>query len=143
VIYFLIYLFFEVVISVNVFGALGGIGAFIEIILSALLGVILLFNTQNTLTESFDALATRRISPEVFTQVNTFGFIGALLLIVPGVLTDIVGILLQFSAITSLIIGRFIKPKQPHEFQEFNDEADVIDVEIIDSKVSTSKDKDA
>ena len=129
----------EVVVSVNVFGALGGIGAFIEIILSAILGIFLLANARYTMAESFDALATRRISPETFSQVNMFGFIGALLLIIPGVLTDTIGILLQFSAISSLIIGRFVSPKRPQTHQNENE---IIDVEIIESKVADPKEKD-
>lgn len=137
-IYFLIYLFLEVIISVNVFGALGGIGAFVEIILSAVIGVFLLANARYTMAESFNALATHRISPETFNQVNIYGFIGALLLIIPGILTDTIGLLLQFSAIVSLIIGRFVKPKPP---QNSHQNEDVIDVEIIESKVSDSKEK--
>lgn len=137
-IYFLIYLFLEVIISVNVFGALGGIGAFVEIIFSAILGIFLLANARYTMAESFNALATHRISPETFSQVNMFGFIGAILLIIPGILTDGIGALLQFSAITSLIVGRFVKPKSP---QNSSKNEDVIDVEIIESKVTDPKEK--
>lgn len=135
-IYFLIYLFLEVVISVNVFGVLGGIGAFAEIILSAILGIVLLANTRHTMAESFNALATHRISQQTFTQVNTFGLLGAIMLIIPGILTDVIGILLQFSVITSLILGRFSPPKPPQ-----NKHQDVIDVEIIESNVSDPKEK--
>ena len=128
----------EVVISVNLFSALGGVGSFVEIILSAILGIVLLANTHNTMAESFNSLATHRISQQTFTQVNTLGFIGALLLIIPGILTDTIGVLLQFSVITSLIVARLKTPKPPPSSHQ---EQDVIDVEIIESNVSDSKGK--
>jgi len=137
-IYFLIYLFLEVVISVNLFSALDGVGAFVEIILSGILGIVLLANTHNTMTESLNSLVTHRISHQTFTQVNTLNFIGALLLIIPGILTDTIGVLLQFSVITSLIVARLKTPKPPPNNHQ---EQDVIDVEIIESNVSDSKGK--
>ncbi len=41
-IYFLIYLFFEVIVSVNIASAIGSLATFFEIIGSALLGFIIL-----------------------------------------------------------------------------------------------------
>ncbi len=136
-IYFLIYFFLEVVISVNVFSVLGGIGAFIQIILTAILGIVLLANFRYSLAQGFNALATHRMSPEAFSQASIFGFIGALMLIVPGVLSDVLGVLLQFSAITTFAIQRFVPKNSENSAKE---QDSIIDVEVIESNSFSTKD---
>ena len=71
---------------------------------------------------------------------NLFTLIGAILLIVPGFLTDILGALLQFSAITSMIVNRYNvksnKCKPSFEDENNQGDSDVIDVEIIEHNTS-------
>jgi 2-isopropylmalate synthase/UPF0716 protein FxsA len=86
-------------------------------------------NFRHTLGENLYALQTRQITMESFTKRNMAGLIGAVLLIIPGFLSDIIGILMQFSLFSSLIINRFSRkyhtPTQPKD-------DNVIDAEIID-----------
>ena len=84
------------------------------------------------------AVSYNCIDLEEFQRLNLFTLIGAILLIVPGFLTDIVGILLQFSAFTSMIVNRY-NVKSGKCNTSFEDEninikrdSDVIDVEIIE-----------
>lgn len=128
-IYFLIYLFLEVMITTDIASRIGGVATFIEIIFSALLGIMILVNFRHTLSENIQALQMRQIDMDGFTQRNLMGLFGAILLILPGFLGDIIGILMQFTLITKVLINRFSRkyhtPNQPKDDY-------VIDAEIID-----------
>jgi len=135
--YFLIYLFLEVLVSVEISSAIGGLATFFEIILSAFIGISILINFRTTLVENMRAVSMNCIDLAEFQRLNLFTLIGAILLIIPGFLTDIIGLLLQFSAITSMIVNRYgVKSgKCNTSFDEENQlkkDSDVIDVEIID-----------
>ena len=132
-IYFLIYLFAEVIVSVNIASAIGGLWTFVEIIASALAGFLILANFRGTLAENIRALNQARIDPFEFQQLNLFTILGAFLLILPGFLTDIVGILLQFSVITKMLVNRFVS-KSGHDSSTTHytqKDEHVIDVEIV------------
>lgn len=128
-IYFLIYLFAEVTLTVEIASKIGGLATFLEIIGSAFLGIFILMNFRHALSENLEALRTRQIDVQGFSNRNMTGLLGALLLILPGFLSDIIGILLQFSFIGTLIINRFTRKYQPPT-QPKDDH--VIDAEIIE-----------
>lgn len=132
-IYFIVYLFLEVIVSVNIASALGGFLTFLEIIFSAFLGFVILVNFRETLSENFRALSRNAIDIQQFQSLNLFTIIGAFLLIIPGFLTDIIGILLQFSVFTSMLVNHFAKSNKTN-FKQNNKQkdSDVIDVEIVD-----------
>ncbi|MEJ2500761.1 MAG: FxsA family protein [Campylobacterales bacterium] len=132
-IYFLIYLFFEVVVSVNIASAIGGVWTFVELIASALAGLVILANFRGTLAENIHALNQARIDPMEFQQLNLFTILGAILLILPGFLTDIIGLLLQFSVITKMLVNRFVAQSKHDSTDHFTQKKDdhVIDVEIV------------
>ena len=136
-IYFLLYLFLEVIVSVQISSAIGGLATFFEILLSAFVGISILVNFRKNLVENMTAVSYNCIDLEQFQRLNLFTLIGAILLIVPGFLTDILGILLQFSVFTSMIVNRYnVKSgKCNSSFEEQNHikkDSDVIDVEIIE-----------
>lgn len=130
-IYFLLYLFLEVVISVNIASQIGGVWTFVELIASAVTGFIILVNFKGTLSENIHALNQARIDPMEFQQLNLFMLLGAMLLILPGFLTDIIGILLQFSVVTKMLVNRFVA-KSPRNSSYSAKDENVIDVEIVD-----------
>jgi len=122
-----------VIVSVNIASAIGGVWTFVELIASALAGFVILANFRGTLAENIRALNQARIDPLEFQQLNLFTILGAVMLILPGFLTDIIGILLQFSVVTKMLVNRFVaKSKQdspnPHHTQK---DDHVIDVEIV------------
>lgn len=131
-IYFLVYLFLEVTISVNIASSIGAFATFAEIIISAMIGFGLLANFRYTFFETIQALNNRSISMEEFQKLNAFSVIGALLLIMPGFFSDILGILLQFSFFATIFARKILNVN--HEKQNFNKRRDneIIDVEIID-----------
>ena len=136
--YFILYLFLEVLVSVEISSAIGGLATFFEIVLSAFIGISILVNFRKTLVENMTAVSYNCIDLEQFQRLNLFTLIGAILLIIPGFLTDIVGILLQFSAFTSMIVNRYnVKSEKCNtSFEDENinikRDSDVIDVEIIE-----------
>lgn len=128
-IYFLIYLFAEVIITVEIASQIGGLATFLEIVGSALLGVFILLNFRHTLSENLYALQMRQIDVKGFSNRNLSGLLGALLLIVPGFLSDLIGFIMLFGLFGSLIVNRFGRkyhtPTQPKDDH-------VIDAEIVD-----------
>jgi len=136
-IYFIVYLFFEVMISVNLASKLGGFNTFLELILSALVGIVLLVNFRSTLIENMHAVSMQKIDVHEFQRLNIFAILGAVFLILPGFLTDIIGVLLQFSVFTKMLVNRFTakssSEKKTYTHTQIHEEKDddVIDVEII------------
>ncbi len=140
-IYFIIYLFLEVLVSVNISSAIGGLATFFEIMLSAFVGISILVNFRQTLVENMTAVSYSCIDLEEFQRLNLFTLFGAILLIIPGFLTDIIGVLLQFSVFTSMIVNRYNvksgKCNTPYNQETNTKDSDVIDVEIIEHTSST------
>ncbi len=141
-IYFIVYLFLEVLISVNISSAIGGLATFVEIMASAFFGISLLMNFRQTFTQNMAAVSYSCIDLEQFQRLNLFTIFGAILLIIPGFLTDILGILLQFSAFTTMAVNRYnVKSgKCNTNFEDNNKikkDSDVIDVEIISDNTTT------
>jgi 2-isopropylmalate synthase/UPF0716 protein FxsA len=138
-IYFILYLFFEVVLTVEVASRLGGLMMFAEIVGSAFIGMVILFNFRATLVANIMELKERRLDANGFYQRNLLSLLGAILLILPGVLTDIIGILIQFSLLVGLVISRF-RPQYPQQNSPHNPiyskDDNVIDAEIISDSPS-------
>jgi UPF0716 family protein affecting phage T7 exclusion len=153
VVYIFLYLFFEVMVSTFFASMLGGFLTFFEIIASAIVGIYLLKNFQFSIVESGQKLSRGEITQEDFIKTNMAKAIGAILLIVPGFMTDIFGLLLQFGILTLLLTKLFsFKPKKEQNENQYNhnqfyyetnyynqkrgNDEDIIDVEIIDDNKS-------
>lgn len=141
--YFVIYLFLEVLISVNISSAIGGLMTFLEIVLSAFIGIAILINFRKILVENMTAVSYNCIDLEQFAKLNLFTLFGALLFIVPGFLTDIIGALMQFSLFTTMLVTRYNlnKGKCKTDFMQdrnITKDSDVIDVEVISDKSTIS-----
>lgn len=140
-VYFVIYLFLEVLISVNISSVLGSLVTFFEIILSAFGGIYILVNFKESFRENLTAVSYNCIDLQEFQNLNLFTLIGAIFLILPGFLTDIIGVLMQFSVFTTMLVNRFQMhfskscKRDDDELDSYNPhitkERDVIDVEII------------
>ena len=131
--YFLIYLFLEVMVSVNIASSIGAFATFAEIVFSAIVGFVLLANMRVTLMQNLNALMQRQISLHAFQKLNLWSIVGAFLFILPGFLGDIVALCLQFSFFTTLFVSKFLhvnEEKPSHHFKQ-GKEHDIIDVEVI------------
>ena len=129
-IYFLLYLFIETFVSVEIASAIGPVWTFIEIIVSAITGFYLLMNFQYKANEYIMAVAKREISIDEFESLSLYTLIGAILLIIPGFFTDILGILLQFNAFAIFFARKILHLKKKPPTKKGDE--DVIDVEIIE-----------
>jgi 2-isopropylmalate synthase/UPF0716 protein FxsA len=123
-------------ISSSIAGNIGGFLTFLEIIFSAIFGMFLLKNLNIALVENMKALSQGKISQRDFSRMNISMALGAILLIIPGFFTDIIGILLQFEFVGVFIANKFIKKETTYnsddEFNTQKGDDDVIDVEIIE-----------
>ncbi|MEA1918000.1 MAG: FxsA family protein [Campylobacterota bacterium] len=137
-IYFLVYLFLEVIVSVQISSAIGGIWTFVELLVSAFIGFTILVNFRTTLAQNFQAVASNCMSLDEFQKLNLFTLLGAILLILPGFLSDIIGILLQFSVFTDMLVVKYNMKKngstcsvdKSNNIKDKKNET-VIDVEVI------------
>ncbi len=126
-IYFLLYLFIEIYVSVKISSAIGPLWTFVEIVVSALYGMWLLQNMHIQVAATMQALQRGELSVEEFERMNLYTLVGAILLIVPGFFTDILGILLQFGVLSSFVAKKIFGLKNKR-----TEDDDVIDVEIIE-----------
>jgi len=158
--YILIYLFFEVVVSTYFASMFGGFMSFLLIILTAFVGITLLKTFKYSLSQNIKDLTSGNITQEDFIKTNMAKALGALLLIIPGFFTDILGILLQFGILT-MIFSKIFKTKPTNTNTQYtytkyantnpsgnnfhytnqtkqNDD-DIIDVEIIENNKEIDK----
>ncbi len=135
-IYFLIYLFIEVLVTIELASQIGGLNTFFEIVGSALLGIFILMNFRHSLAENVYALRMQQIDMQGFSNRNLMGLFGAVLLILPGFLGDMIGLLMQFSLLSKFIINRFTRKYHSENYQDTytppRKDDHVIDAEIID-----------
>ena len=135
----------EVMISSEVSGAIGGLYMFIEIIVSALVGVFIIAKFKYSFAESLRSFYNKEITYEDFIKSNIFAIVGAVLLIIPGVLTDTLGLLMQFEFFAILIANSMLQGRfkvytdvsgsgfeSTYQSRKYDD--DVIDVEIVEEK---------
>jgi len=130
----IIYFFIEVLVSVEFASQLGGLLTFLEIVVSAFIGLFLLTNFRYTLSKSMAGMMSGEISAQDFQKMSLFTLIGAVLLIIPGFFSDILGVLLQFSFFGKLFASKVLNlknRKNKNIYREGKDDA--IDVEVIDS----------
>lgn len=137
-VYFLLYILIETLTTVNISSKIGGLNTFLEIVFSAFVGLFLLTNFRYTLANNAMMLFSREIDADEFIKSNIYSFLGAILLIVPGFFSDILGVLLQFSVVGTFFARKIfkIKPKNSKTYKgEVNDE--IIDVEVIDGELGS------
>ena len=160
--YILVYLFFEVIVSTYFASKLGGFVSFILIILTAFIGITLLRTFKYSLSQNIKDLTSGNITQEDFIKTNMAKALGAILLIVPGFFTDILGILLQFGILTMMFSKIFkMKPTNnstntqytytnyantnpsgnnfDYSNQPKQNDDDIIDVEIIEDHTKIDK----
>lgn len=129
-----LYLFIEVNISTYVGSQIGGFWMFTEIIFSILLAIFIFKNFKHSLYDTLVSLSKRTISKQKAIALNAGSLMGGILLFIPGIFSDILGLLLQISVFYTLlekILG--IEANNNNKQRKFNDE------EIIDTTPTTDK----
>lgn len=149
-IYLILYLFLELFFSFGIATELGFVFTFFEIILSAAIGFIILASFKYGAIDSLQKLKNGEIGEGEFVTKHILKLLGAILLILPGFLSDLVGILFQLGIFTFAASGFLAKyNNKPRESRSYDDlknandrryekrddkraNSDIIDVEIIE-----------
>ncbi len=123
------FLIAELILSLKVIESIGALWSLVWIIGSIMVGVILLKNSQNALFGSLSAVSKGKWDLNNLQNAGAAYMIGALLLIIPGILSDIFGIIALCYVLYLSFIAK-IRPEKTN-FTHKGDN-DVIDVEVID-----------
>ncbi|HIQ28393.1 MAG TPA: FxsA family protein [Sulfurovum sp.] len=120
----------ELYLSLKTGESIGFFWSVIWIILSFSLGMILLQKSSQTMMVNMNAMRQGKLDIQRFQNASMSYFIGAVLLIIPGVFSDFLGIIALFYTLYLQFIAK-ITPEKPTNFTQKGDD-NVIDVEIID-----------
>ena len=115
-----IYFFVEIFFIVEFADEFGLLSLFVEMIVSAILGFGILFSQASNLSFAYNEILSGGIGS--FIGRNLFRLLGAIMLIIPGILCDIFGI--------CVVVSLFFRPKEIKK----EESSDIIDVEIIEDK---------
>lgn len=126
--YFFIFFFLEIFVTIEVGSYLGGLMTIMEIIASFILGMILLQSLKMSFLETLMTMSKRGINKESMLIGNLLSFLGCILLMIPGILSDIIGLLFQVPVIDVLMLRLFMKNKKQKRYEDDN----IIDIEIED-----------
>ena len=133
IVYFLIYLFLEILFSYEFAKIFTPFGFFLEVILTFIIGVYIIRLLPFSLNESMIKVLRREITEEEFISIGLFKFIGAILLIIPGFFSDILGVLFLFEPFARWIAKKFLPTHTVYTHKNYNNNDDgIIDVEIIE-----------
>ena len=137
--FLLIFLFFaELFVSLKV-GLIIGFGwSVVWIVVSSIIGVLLLRLSPYALWSNFQSFNFGNFDIQDVHNASIAYLIGSILLIIPGVLTDILGVALLLYVLYLHLFAR-IKPsikQENNNFKQQEGETDVIDVKIIDERSS-------
>jgi len=134
IVYFIIYLFAEVMITSQFIEYFGGLVFFLEIVATIIVGSVILSNFKYAIVEQLNNLAFGKIDHAELISVGIFTLIGAIFLIIPGILSDILGLLMQFEFFAIFVKKIVFKERFPNKKNNYEkrSENDYIDVEIVD-----------
>jgi len=139
-IYLIPFLLLELFLSLKVGETIGFGWSVIWIVSSFLIGMGLIQNGAATMQKSMAGLAKGELSLERFHDSATSYFLGAILLIIPGVFTDILGLIAFLYTFYLQLGGTMSNSKNKTNINNINrkGDEDVIDVEIIESNGSSN-----
>ena len=127
---FIPFFLIELYLSLKTGEEIGFLWSVIWIILSFMLGMMLLQKSSQTMLGNMQSMRQGKLDIRRFQNVSMAYFIGAILLMIPGVFSDFLGVI---SLIYTLYLQFIVKitPEQTTHFKKQGDDH-VIDVEIID-----------
>jgi len=130
------FLIAELILSLKVIEMIGAMWSLVWIIGTIFIGTTLLKNSQYAILGSMTAVSKGKLDIRNFQNASMAYMVGALLLIVPGILSDTFGVL----ALGYTLYLQFVAKITP-EKQNFNQKGDddVIDVEVIDEHDSSNR----
>lgn len=128
---FLVIPFFiaELILSLKVVESIGALWSVAWILGTIFIGSALLKNTQHAILGSMASVSKGKLGLQNFQNANLSYLLGAILLIIPGILSDVLGVIALCYTLYLRFVAK-ITPEKPN-FNQKGD-TDVIDVEVID-----------
>ena len=125
----------ELYLSLKTGESIGFLWSVIWIVTSAMIGMILLQNSPHAIMGQMQSVQQGKLNLKKFQDASMAYFIGSILLIIPGVLSDFVGVFALGYTLYLHFVAK-ITPEDPNFQNKFNTnnkgDDNVIDVEIID-----------
>ena len=120
----------ELYLSLKTGESIGFLWSVIWIILSFMLGMMLFQKSSQTMLGNMQSMRQGKLDMRRFQNVSMAYFIAAILLMIPGVFSDFLGLMALIYTLYLQFIVK-ITPEQTTHFKKQGDD-NVIDVEIID-----------
>jgi len=121
----------ELYLSLKVGESIGFFWSVVWIMLSFMLGMTMLQKSQKTMLGNMAAMQMGKLDMKKFQNASMSYFVGAILLIIPGVFSDFLGIAALFYTLYLQFVAKITPEQTNNNFKPQGDD-DVIDVEIID-----------
>ncbi|HHH19390.1 MAG TPA: FxsA family protein [Campylobacterales bacterium] len=128
------YLFLELYFSLMVGSEIGFLWSVIWIVATFIVGMGLLKNAHLSLMKNMQSVSLGKLNAQSFHDASLSYFLGAILLLIPGVFSDFLGVMALLYTMFLQFGGTipFIKNKTNIKNSNQQGEMDVIDVEIIE-----------
>jgi len=126
-------LFLELFLSIKVGIAIGFGYSLAWILGSMLVGIILIQNSHIALFSGADQLFNQKFTIQRFHDSAISYVFGAFLLILPGVLSDSLGLILLIYTLYLHFVAKISSIKPNNQFNPKKEYDDVIDIEVINS----------
>ena len=130
------FLLLELYLSLKIGETIGFFWSVVWIVLSFVLGVVLLQRSPHTILSNIQAVQKGKLNVEKFNNASISYFVGSILLIIPGVLSDFLGVVALAYTFYLQFIAK-ITPEQTNNYTKKGDD-NVIDVEIIDEHTDSN-----
>jgi len=139
-IYLIPFLILELFLSLKTGENIGFGWSVIWIVSSFLIGMGLIQNGATSMKKSMAGLSSGKLNMKTFHDSTTSYFLGAILLIIPGVFTDILGAIALLYTFYLQLGGTIPNSKYKTNINNMNKQGDddVIDVEIIEPSSSNN-----
>lgn len=124
---FFFYLFIELIGVLYVANRWGVFSMFAEVIVSTFIGVLVLINTQASISDTLGGLRQSRVGAKDFIRGNFAKVFGGILLILPGVFCDIFGVIILINAYFILKNSH----DDPYPPRAQHQEEEIIDIEVV------------
>ena len=127
----------ELYLSLSVVDELGAGLSVVWIIGSIFLGITLLKNSQYTIATGFENVANGKLDLHKFQNASMAYVFGSIFILVPGILTDTLGVFLMLYTLYLHTVAKLTPPQPQEQDRNLNNnnkkgDDNVIDVEIID-----------
>ncbi len=134
-IFVLLYLILELYFSLAIGSTIGFLWSVIWIVGTFIIGMGLIQNAHLTIRENMKNLSLGKLNMKTFHDSATSYFLGAILLIIPGAFSDILGLISLLYTFYLQLGGTITGSKNKTDINNLNKQGDndVIDVEIIES----------